>query len=215
MARGLGRPCIAGCSSIHIDEVRGVVIARGEGGGIELEPGERITIDGSTGFVYRGVVEMIDEPDSPDLGTVFGWANAMRRLRVHAIADSTTRALAALRAGADGIGLLACDSLLADESARFAARCVLLADPESDESAEHEASLEAAFTAFGISCLTSSSNSRERVASARAASIRTRTTAQTAPPPRASPTNSASRNSIEPFTVAREPDGKVMRLALT
>jgi len=147
VARGLGRACVAGCTSIFVDDVRRVATIRRDGTSVELHAGAMITIDGSSGLVYDGLVDAIHEPESPELGTVLAWANAHRRLRVHAVAESPSRAIAALRAGADGIGLFSCDSLLNDEVARFSARCILLADIDSDESIRHEASLELALAA--------------------------------------------------------------------
>lgn len=142
VARGLGRPCIAGCTAIQVYEATRMATVRWNGHDTEVSEGDTITIDGTSGSVFAGVVETIGEAETPELATLMGWANARRRLRVRAVVESVSRAVAAMRAGADGIGLLSCDSMLANDEARHAARCILLADPEAEEVHELEANLE-------------------------------------------------------------------------
>lgn len=143
VARGLGRPCVAGCTAIHVYEATRMAVVRWRGHDTEVAEGDVITVDGTTGAVFAGAIESIAEGESPELDTVLSWANSNRRLRVQALAESTNRAINALRAGADGIGLFSADFLLVDEDARHAARCLLLGDPDSDELASHELALEA------------------------------------------------------------------------
>jgi pyruvate,orthophosphate dikinase len=142
VARGLGRPCVAGCTAIHVYEATRMAIVRWNGVDTELAEGDQITVDGSTGAVFAGVIETEAHHEHEELGTVLEWANARRRLRVQAVVESTSRAITALKHGADGIGMLSCDSMLVDDAARFAARCLLVADPDSEEAPAHEAALE-------------------------------------------------------------------------
>lgn len=143
VARGLGKCCVAGCTTLTVDEARRVAYARmPDGTSRELAASSLVTLDGSTGYVYEGVVPTLEDPETPELATMLGWADANRRLRVHAVAESPSRALAALRGGADGIGLLSTDAMLTEDTARFAARCLLLGDADDDMAAGFEGTLE-------------------------------------------------------------------------
>jgi pyruvate,orthophosphate dikinase len=99
VARGMGKPCVAGCD--------GLTLAGGTAtiAGHELHEGDVITIDGGTGAVYLGAVDLVPPQLNDDFQTVLGWADEARRLRVRANADTPTDAARAREFGAQGIGL--------------------------------------------------------------------------------------------------------------
>ena len=101
VARGMGKPCVAGAEGIHVD----VAMRKAFVGDATISEGDLITIDGSTGDVYLGEVPMTEATFSDDLVTLLGWADEAARLRVMANADTPDDAERALRFGAKGIGL--------------------------------------------------------------------------------------------------------------
>jgi pyruvate,orthophosphate dikinase len=101
VARGLGRPCVVGCSGIDIDENAQTVTADGR----VLGEGDWITIDGTTGEVFIGRREMSPAEPTPEFLALMTWADGIRRLGVRANADTPEDARRALEFGADGIGL--------------------------------------------------------------------------------------------------------------
>jgi len=101
VARGMGKPCVAGAEGIHVD----VRLKRAIVGGHEFYEGSLITIDGSSGNVYLGEVPMIDAEFSPELTVLLSWADEVAKLKVLANADTPEDAAEALKFGAMGIGL--------------------------------------------------------------------------------------------------------------
>jgi pyruvate,orthophosphate dikinase len=101
VARGMGKPCVAGAEGIHVDvRTRQAIV-----GDQAFGEGAMITIDGTSGNVYLGQVPMIEADFSPEMGTLLGWADEMARLKVMANADTPNDAEQALKYGAMGIGL--------------------------------------------------------------------------------------------------------------
>ena len=101
VARGMGKPCVAGCEGLEIDvEARTLRI-----GEHALREGDPITIDGGTGRVIVGAVRLVPPEIDENFGTVLGWADAVRRLAVRANADTPEDAEKAREFGAEGIGL--------------------------------------------------------------------------------------------------------------
>jgi pyruvate,orthophosphate dikinase len=101
VARGMGKPCVAGAEGITVDvKLRQAVI-----GDKVLHEGDYITIDGGTGMVYQGEIPMIDPVFSKDLKTLLKWADEVARLKVMANADTPNAAAKAIEYGAMGIGL--------------------------------------------------------------------------------------------------------------
>ena len=101
VARGMGKPCVAGCESLSIDlKARTIQI-----GDHELAEGDRLTIDGGTGRVIVGAVPLVPPEIDERFGTILGWADELRRLRVRANADTPEDAAKAREFGAEGIGL--------------------------------------------------------------------------------------------------------------
>jgi pyruvate,orthophosphate dikinase len=101
VARGMGKPCIVGCSSIVIDEEHKRFIVNG----IVVNEHDTITIDGSTGNVYLGSIQLVEPELSTELKTLLAWADSMKRLGVRANADTVEAARIASNYGAKGIGL--------------------------------------------------------------------------------------------------------------
>ncbi len=101
VARGMGKPCVAGCEGLEIDvDARTLRI-----GDHELREGDPITIDGGTGRVIVGAVRLVPPAIDENFGTILDWADGMRRLRVRANADTPEDAVKAREFGAEGIGL--------------------------------------------------------------------------------------------------------------
>src|ERR687887_360835 len=101
VARGMGKPCVAGCEDLQIDlDARRVRI-----GTHELGEGDTITIDGGSGVVIAGAVELVPPQINEDFETILGWADDHRRLKVRANADTPEDAAKAREFGAQGIGL--------------------------------------------------------------------------------------------------------------
>jgi len=101
VARGMGKPCIVGCSSIVIDEENRRFMVNG----IVVNEHDTITIDGSTGNVYLGSIQLVEPELSNELKTLLAWADSMKRLGVRANADTVEAARIARNYGAKGIGL--------------------------------------------------------------------------------------------------------------
>jgi len=101
VARGMGKPCIVGCSSIVIDEEHRRFMVNG----IVVNEHDTITIDGSTGNVYLGSIQLVEPELSNELKTLLAWADSMKRLGVRANADTVEAARIARNYGAKGIGL--------------------------------------------------------------------------------------------------------------
>src|SRR6188472_1267625 len=101
VARGMGKPCVAGCEALSIDTgARTVTI-----GEVELREGDLLTIDGSSGRVIVGAVPLVPPAIDENFETVLEWADDARRLRVRANADTPADAAKAREFGAEGIGL--------------------------------------------------------------------------------------------------------------
>ena len=101
VARGMGKPCVAGCEALSIDlKTRTITL-----GDVELAEGDRLTIDGGTGRVIVGAVPLVPPEIDERFGTILGWADELRRLRVRANADTPEDAAKAREFGAEGIGL--------------------------------------------------------------------------------------------------------------
>ncbi len=102
VARGMGKPAVVGCSEIEIDmEAEYFTTKSGE----RVGKGETVTIDGTTGHIYRGEVKMVEPEPSPELATLLNYADGIKRLGVWANADTPEAARKAREFGAQGIGL--------------------------------------------------------------------------------------------------------------
>jgi pyruvate,orthophosphate dikinase len=101
VARGMGKPCVAGAEGIHVDVQMRVAFV----GDQVIKESDVITIDGTTGHVYRGEVPTVEADFSPALVKLLGWADQHSRLGVRANADTPEDSARAVRYGAKGIGL--------------------------------------------------------------------------------------------------------------
>lgn len=101
VARGMGKPCVAGAEGIKVD----VKLRQATIGDKILYEGDYITIDGGTGNVYKGVIPTVDPEFSKELKTLLSWADNASRLKVMANADTPEAASKAIEFGAVGIGL--------------------------------------------------------------------------------------------------------------
>ncbi len=110
VARGMGKPCVSGCEAISIDVHERVAHV----GGTVLHEGDVITIDGTTGNVFAGLIPTVEPEFSEDLHTLLGWADGMARLKVFANADTPNDAARARAYGATGIGLCRTERMFND-----------------------------------------------------------------------------------------------------
>ncbi|HEX7948517.1 MAG TPA: pyruvate, phosphate dikinase [Phenylobacterium sp.] len=124
VARGMGRPCVSGAGEIHLDMRNREFHARGK----TVREYDVVTIDGSTGEVLAGVVKMIEPELSGDFGTLMGWADESRRLKVRANAETALDAQTARQFGAEGIGLCRTEHMFFDPARIAAVREMILAD---------------------------------------------------------------------------------------
>jgi pyruvate,orthophosphate dikinase len=131
VARGMGKPCVAGCEALSISlETR---TARLEGK--ELAEGDVITIDGSTAEVMVGAVPLIEPEINEDFETVLGWADELRRLKVRANADTPEDAAKAREFGAQGIGLCRTEHMFMAEDRLPVVREMIMAGDEDERRA--------------------------------------------------------------------------------
>jgi pyruvate,orthophosphate dikinase len=124
VARGMGRPCVAGAGDLRIDYAAGTITVRDR----VVRAGDRITIDGSTGEVMAGEVPTLQPELSGDFAIVMGWADGVRRMRVRANADTPTDARTARRFGAEGIGLCRTEHMFFEGDRIVAVREMILAE---------------------------------------------------------------------------------------
>ena len=101
VARGMGRPCVAGAGELRIDYKSGIMRVRD----VQLKAGDTITIDGGSGEIMRGRVPTVEPKLSGDFAKVMEWADRTRRMRVRANAETPLDAKTARGFGAEGIGL--------------------------------------------------------------------------------------------------------------
>jgi len=127
VARGMGRPCVAGAGDLRIDYETGSMAARDA----LVRAGELITIDGSTGEVMLGEVPTIQPEQSGDFTILMGWADALRRLKVRANAETPIDAETARRLGAEGIGLSRTEHMFFEADRIGAMRRVIMAEDEA------------------------------------------------------------------------------------
>jgi pyruvate, orthophosphate dikinase len=126
VARGMGRPCVSGAGSLAISAKDKVMRV----GAREVREGDLLTIDGSTGEVMAGEVPTVQPELSGDFGTLMGWADAARRMKVRTNADTPNDARTAREFGAEGIGLCRTEHMFFEHSRITAVRQMILASDE-------------------------------------------------------------------------------------
>ncbi len=126
VARGMGKPCVSGAGSLRVDYRSQTMTA----GNTTLKKGDTLTIDGATGQVLAGKVPMIEPALADEFATVMEWADQVRELKVRANADTPADARAAVKFGAEGIGLCRTEHMFFDEERIRAVREMILAGDE-------------------------------------------------------------------------------------
>jgi pyruvate,orthophosphate dikinase len=127
VARGMGRPCVAGAGGISVDYGAQTLSA----GGVLLRAGDILTIDGATGEVFAGSVKMIEPQLSGEFGTLMSWADGARRLKVRTNAETPLDADTARKFGAEGIGLCRTEHMFFDPARIGAVRQMIMANDEA------------------------------------------------------------------------------------
>jgi pyruvate,orthophosphate dikinase len=127
VARGMGRPCVAGAGDLRVDYAARTLTARN----LVVVAGEIITIDGSTGEIMAGAVPTIQPELSGDFATLMGWADAIRGMRVRANAETPVDVRMARRLGAEGIGLSRTEHMFFEADRIGAMRRVIMAEDET------------------------------------------------------------------------------------
>jgi pyruvate, orthophosphate dikinase len=131
VARGMGKPCVAGCEALSIDTRTGEVTL----GAHTLRAGDTITIDGGTGRVIVGAVPLVPPAIDENFETVLGWADGLRRLKVRANADTPEDAAKAREFGAEGIGLCRTEHMFMADERLPVVREMILARSEDERRA--------------------------------------------------------------------------------
>ncbi|MHA6721064.1 pyruvate, phosphate dikinase [Sphingomonas sp. RS6] len=134
VARGMGRPCVSGAGSLSIDARAKVMRV----GGREVREGDMVTIDGATGEVMAGQVPTVQPELSGDFGTLMTWADAVRRLKVRANAETPLDCRTAREFGAEGVGLCRTEHMFFDSARITAVRQMILAENEAGRRAALE-----------------------------------------------------------------------------
>jgi pyruvate,orthophosphate dikinase len=128
VARGMGKPCVAGCEALSVD----TKAKRASLNGHDLSEGDLLTIDGGTGRVILGSVPLVPPQINEDLETILGWADGMRRLKVRANADTPEDAAKAREFGAQGIGLCRTEHMFMADDRLPLVRDMIMASTEEE-----------------------------------------------------------------------------------
>jgi len=134
VARGMGTCCVSGCGDINMDEENKKFTLAG----IEFHEGDELSIDGSTGNIYQGLIPTVDATIAGTFGRIMGWADEFRTLKVRTNADTPADAKKARELGAEGIGLCRTEHMFFEEDRIAAFREMIC----SDTVEEREAALE-------------------------------------------------------------------------
>jgi pyruvate,orthophosphate dikinase len=126
VARGMGKPCVAGAGEVRIDSRAGALAVRGT----TVKAGEQITLDGSTGEIMLGVVPTVQPAMSADFAELMKWADEVRTLGIRANAETPADAAQARKFGAEGIGLCRTEHMFFEGERIVAVREMILADDE-------------------------------------------------------------------------------------
>ncbi len=125
VARGMGKCCVAGCGDIKVDYANLCFTTKG---GVIVKKGDMITLDGSMGEVILGAVATVSAELTGDFGTLMGWVDGIRRLKVRANADTPHDARVAREFGAEGIGLCRTEHMFFDAERIAAVREMILSE---------------------------------------------------------------------------------------
>ena len=128
VARGMGKCCVSGCAEIKVDE-EGKTLTIGNQ---VFNEGDYISLDGTAGDVLKGQVKTVPPELSGDFGTIMGWADEIRTLKVRTNADNPRDAKQAVDFGAEGIGLCRTEHMFFEDERIPAVRRMILADSEEE-----------------------------------------------------------------------------------
>jgi pyruvate,orthophosphate dikinase len=131
VARGMGKPCVAGAGDVRIDAKAGTLSVRGT----IVKTGETITLDGSTGEIILGVVPTVQPEMSGDFAELMKWADEVRTLGIRTNAETPADAAQARKFGAEGIGLCRTEHMFFEGDRIVAVRQMILADDEKSRRA--------------------------------------------------------------------------------
>lgn len=131
VARGIGRPAVCGAGDLNINQATGEVRA----GQCTLREGDTISVDGWTGAVYEGAIPVRHSEPTPELRTVLGWADDVRRLGVRANADTGSQTEVALSLGAEGIGLCRTEHQFLGDRLPLIQHVLLASDSDTERAA--------------------------------------------------------------------------------
>ncbi|MBT4384143.1 pyruvate, phosphate dikinase [Candidatus Peregrinibacteria bacterium] len=131
VARGMGKPCIAGCKALIIDEEAKTLKI----GDRTFGDGDLLTLDGSTGEIFAGEMPTVEPELFPEFDTIMSWADEVRRLQIRTNADTPHDAEVARRFGAEGIGLCRTEHMFFEEDRILNVRKMILAR-NADQRAE-------------------------------------------------------------------------------
>jgi pyruvate,orthophosphate dikinase len=126
VARGMGRPCVAGAGDLRVDYAAGTLAVRNH----LVRAGDLLTLNGTTGEVILGEVPTVQPTLSGDFATLMGWADGLRTLKVRANAETASDARAALGFGAEGIGLARTEHMFFEADRIGAMREMIMAEDE-------------------------------------------------------------------------------------
>ena len=124
VARGMGTCCVSGCGDINMDEENKKFTL----GGVEFVEGSEISIDGTTGNIYQGLIPTVDAQIAGEFGRIMAWADQFRKLKVRTNADTPADAKKARELGAEGIGLCRTEHMFFEEDRIAAFREMICAD---------------------------------------------------------------------------------------
>jgi len=131
VARGMGKPCVAGAGDVRIDAKAGTLSVRGT----VVKTGETITLDGASGEIMLGVVPTVQPELSGDFAQLMEWADEFRKLGIRTNAETPTDAAQARKFGAEGIGLCRTEHMFFEGDRIVAVREMILADDEKSRRA--------------------------------------------------------------------------------
>ena len=131
VARGMGTCCVSGCGDINMDEENKKFTLAGK----EYHEGDYISIDGSTGNIYDGVIKTVDATIAGEFGRVMEWADKFRTMKVRTNADTPADAKKARELGAEGIGLCRTEHMFFEEDRIAAFREMICADTVEEREA--------------------------------------------------------------------------------
>ncbi len=124
VARGMGTCCVSGCGDIVMDEANKKFTL----GGKEFHEGDAISIDGTTGNIYDGIIPTVDAQIAGEFGRIMAWADKFRKMKVRTNADTPADAKKAVELGAEGIGLCRTEHMFFEEERIAAFREMICAD---------------------------------------------------------------------------------------